>query len=385
VFVGLMIWPIGLLSSFAGSVAMAWSNRRRELRADRLAAKVLGSWEPIGEALKRIMGHPRSGRISGAECRKLGHLMFAQANGSSGGIFGTHPKMTQRIRRADRTWDGVPIYENTDSKFADPSQMVDMERVEQTLCDLAASKVDVFRAADAVVVTVPALLLFDPRHRSIAPAVLDAPILETVEILWDCIEAVDPKERFALTELAFATARQFGTPTLGGILKSISDQLPSDSWPAWFWTQVFLDAIVHEQVPTRVTMKDCRGCTKELAQVFSLGASLDSGTVSVRNMRELRFQRLWMAAGLESMDYVPVDDITPKTLSRAVKTLSHLPKKHLSILLKRLVDLFETQDRVSADQAAYLRYLTASWNMVTEEPPFTMISKSPSEPQLTYR
>ena len=32
-----------------------------------------------------------------------------------------------------------------------------------------------------------------------------------------------------------------------------------------------------------------------------------------------------------------------------------------------------------------MRYLTARWNVTTAEPPFTMISKTVSEPQLSFR
>ena len=121
---GAALWPMGLIPSLAGSAVMAMTNRRRELRADRLAARILGSWEPIGDALKRIMGHDFHGRIAGPDVRTLGHLMFAQANGRSGGMLATHPKMERRIRRADRRWDGVALFEADEDTPADVAEAV---------------------------------------------------------------------------------------------------------------------------------------------------------------------------------------------------------------------------------------------------------------------
>jgi Zn-dependent protease with chaperone function len=387
---GVMIWPMGMVSSIAGAASMARNNRRRELRADRRAARILGSWEPIGAAIQRIMGHPESGQILDPECRKLGSLMFVQADGSSAGIFDPHPKMEKRVLCADPSWDGTPIYENSDEDFADddftdPSQLVDMQRVESALSEVDAATVNVFRDADAAMITIPALLLMNSDHRSIASSLLDETYSQPVEMLWQCIESIDPKERFALTELTFAATKDSSTSSVGRLLQGISDQLPGDAWSAWFWTQVFIDAIVDEQVPARVTMKDCRKCIRELTKILSLAASLDTGTDSARNMRELRFQRLWMATRLNPVDYIPCEEISTNELSKATEKLSHLPKAHLNIILKCLVESFESQDRVNPDQAAFLRYLTARWDTTTSEPPFTMISKTAGEPQLSFR
>ncbi|WP_372898237.1 hypothetical protein [Stieleria sp.] len=57
----------------------------------------------------------------------------------------------------------------------------------------------------------------------------------------------------------------------------------------------------------------------------------------------------------------------------------------MKFLINCLVELFQSQDRVSADQAAYLRYLTARWSIATCEPPFSMISRSASDAKLCFR
>ncbi len=381
---GMMIWPMGLISSCAGAMAMAMNNRRRELRADRLAISVLGSPEPIAEALKRILGHTRSGKIAGAESRKLGHLMFSQASGGSGGLFGSHPAMDKRIRRVDRLWDGVPTYENNDEHAFDLSHLVDLEQVESALADLDLAKVELYRDRKAALVTIPSLLLFDPALRSLVKTLPNPATVESVETLWQCISDVDASQRFALTELAISTANQSQDASVEQMLLAIEDGLPEDAWIAWFWTQIFLDALADQRTPPRVTMKDCRGCTDELAEIFSLAVSLDSGSGSACNMRELRFQRLWMATGLDAVEYIPPDEIPRELLAASVGKLSHLPKVKLKCLINCLVELFQAQDCVSADQAVYLRYLTARWNVATPEPPFSMISRSASDAKLCF-
>ncbi len=381
---GMMIWPMGLISSCAGAVAMAMNNRRRELRADRLAATVLGSSEPIAEALKRILGHNRSGRIAGAESRKLGHLMFSQASGGSGGLFGSHPAMGKRIRLVDRSWDGVPTYENNDAHAFDPSQLVDLDQVESALAAVDAAKVDLYRDPKALLVTIPSLLLYEPELRSLMKKLPDQSAAESTEMLWQCIGDVDATERFALTELAFSTALGTEDASVIGMLQTINGALPEDAWTAWFWTQVFVDAIVDDQVPARVTMNDCRGCTEELAEIFSLAVCFDSGSPSAVNMRELRFQRLWMATGLESVEFLPGDQICRELLVDAVETLSHLPKTKLKVLIKCLVDSFQSGDGVNVDQAAYLRYLAARWDVATPQAPVAMISHSAGPVRLSF-
>lgn len=382
---GMMVWPMGLVSSCAGAAAMALNNRRRELRADRLAAKVLGSWEPLAEALKRIAGHHCSGRIAGAECRKLGHLMFSQANGSSGGLFGSHPRMQRRIKLADRSWDGVPTYENAEDAFADPSQCVDLERVENALAELDSAKVELFRSSDSTTVTVPTLLLFDDPCRGLLRQVCDAPVSDAVEILWQCIETIDTKQRFALTELTFATARESTSPSIGDSLTQLDAVLPRDCWSAWFWTQVFIDALVDEQKPARVTKKDCRGFESQLATLFSLAVALDTGDGTAGNMHALRFQRLWMSTGLEPVEFICFDELNYRDVAEAAGQLSCLPRTKLRILVNCITDFYQSQSSVSADQAGFIRYLTARWNVAAGKSPMEMVACSHHEPQLSFR
>lgn len=382
---GLMIWPMGMISSFAGAAVMATSNRRRELLADKLAARVLGSWEPITDALKRIAGHGRSGKIAGAECRKLGHLMFSQANGSSGGVFGSHPKMLRRIRRGDQRWDGVPLYENPEDVPFDPSAMVDMDRVEQLLQDLDASRVGLFRETQSAQVTIPSLILYEASNRDLIDPLLPESIRQPVQMVWQCIEDLDPNQLFALTELTCDSVKETRSDSVCETLRSISERLPHPAWYAWFWSEIFLGSIEGDRQSQRVTLRDCRDSINELAIVISLATGFDGDSPMESNMRELRFQRTWMSFGLEPVSYQRGDRITPEELSDAVKELAQLPRTKLTPILLSVIDMFESQGNMSALQATYIRYLMASWKIVAPESPLNMISKSSSDAQCTFR
>src|SRR6056297_1117023 len=109
ILLGLVCYPMGIVGSLVGSLMLAFTNRRRELRADRIAAAVLGDPAAIADALKMVLGDQIGSRLTNPQLRACGHVMFAQANGVSGGFLGSHPTLQTRIYRREKKWDGVPL------------------------------------------------------------------------------------------------------------------------------------------------------------------------------------------------------------------------------------------------------------------------------------
>ena len=381
---GMMIWPMGMISSIAGAMVMAWSNRRQEFRADKLAAKILGSWEPIGDALKRIMGHNRRGRILGPECRKYGHLMFSQATGSSGGLLCTHPKMSKRIRRADKKWDGIPLFESDAVPRVDAAELIDLERVGQALAEFPAASVEIFRDPGALQVTIPSLMLWDASHRQQSRANLDEKLHQPVEMLSQCLENASDGERFALHELTLHTSLSGDPKTFAPTLQAIQESLPVDAWFQRLWGQVFLNCST-PQPPVKVSMKDFRACKDELATVVSVGVGLGASGNMGSTMSELRFQRVWMLTGLEMRSCVALEDVDFDDFVRSVERMALLPTRLREGMIKGLIEVFGENDRLPISQAALIRYLSVAWSVRPKLSAMAMVCRDISEPQLRLR
>ena len=80
-----------VLGLFA-SMIVAWFSRQREYRADAASAHLLGSPQPMVQALARLGGLP-----PGALPQNLSALGISPSPGTWGALFSTHPPFEQRI------------------------------------------------------------------------------------------------------------------------------------------------------------------------------------------------------------------------------------------------------------------------------------------------
>lgn len=359
---GLMLWPMGLISSLVGAVIMATTNRGRELRADKLAAKVLGTWAPIGDALKRILGHDHHGRIAGPDGRKLGHLMFAQANGRSGGLLATHPKIERRIKRADRSWDGVPIYESEEMGVV-TSQVVDESVQVSVLGDLDPNMVTLFEDPEAVMLTMPTLLLFDPEHDHIVAQLSGGKLVEPIRQLRSHIADIDDRERFALIELVLQLAVSSKDPSVKQMLEQIRDLAPGNAWELQCWVHVYLMLITGKNKAVKVRHKNFDKCVRQTLEVISIGASIGKA-----GSAELQFQRVWGHTGLAPISVMCIDAYDFPDLDEAVETLRLVPRQLREELANGFSVALLQRNRMGAIEAAFLRYLCLRWEVATRSP-----------------
>ena len=89
-FVTVMVSQL-VLGVFA-SMIVAWFSRRREFRADAASANLLGSPQPMVQALARL-----GGLQPGALPQNMAASGISPSPGSWGALFATHPPMEQRI------------------------------------------------------------------------------------------------------------------------------------------------------------------------------------------------------------------------------------------------------------------------------------------------
>lgn len=98
---------VALLAPIAASLIQMAVSRSREYEADRGAAELLGSGEPLARALQRIevIAAQRPMAVQPAQAQAYIHNPLAEARSSRGGgpnmakLFSTHPPTEERIRR----------------------------------------------------------------------------------------------------------------------------------------------------------------------------------------------------------------------------------------------------------------------------------------------
>jgi heat shock protein HtpX len=99
---------VSLLAPIAASLIQMAVSRSREFEADRGAAELIGSGEPLARALQKIetIATQRPMAVQPAQASHYIHNPLAEARSSRGGqantfakLFSTHPATDERIRR----------------------------------------------------------------------------------------------------------------------------------------------------------------------------------------------------------------------------------------------------------------------------------------------
>jgi heat shock protein HtpX len=101
----LAVLLVSLLAPIAAGLLQMAVSRSREFEADRGAAALLGTGEPLARALERIEKYAKGIplQVSPTQAYKYIHNPLAEARGSNGlrmaRLFSTHPATEERIRR----------------------------------------------------------------------------------------------------------------------------------------------------------------------------------------------------------------------------------------------------------------------------------------------
>lgn len=105
--VGVALAIAGWLGTVFGSWIKAAVSRQREYLADASAVQFTRNPAGIRDALRRIGGTRRRGRLATPNAPEASHLFFAQGvEIGLQSVFATHPPLKKRIRAIDRAWDG---------------------------------------------------------------------------------------------------------------------------------------------------------------------------------------------------------------------------------------------------------------------------------------
>ncbi|MCA9215153.1 MAG: M48 family metallopeptidase [Planctomycetales bacterium] len=105
------LWPVGVVGLFFATIAKAGISQQREYLADATAVELTRNPHGVANALKRIAGFDKGTRVRSPMAIEASHLFFARGVGFNR-LLSTHPPITDRIRRLDPLWDGVPEFED---------------------------------------------------------------------------------------------------------------------------------------------------------------------------------------------------------------------------------------------------------------------------------
>ncbi len=366
---GLVCFPMGVVGALVGSLLLAATNRRRELRADRIAAAVLNDPTAVSDALKMILGDQWGARLSRPQSRAWGHVMFAQANGSSGGLLGSHPTLQARIRIQDPQWDGLPLYEaasgdsasedragpasDDEACAAGPSPYTTAGEL-GPLQNVSADLIALFRDPTAGGVTLPALLLFEASDRPLAEHVRGGQLNNPIASLWAVLEGLQADERIALLDVCRHTVRQLDRSAAAEVLALVDDVADAAGEAAWnlqAWR-----ALLHSS--TRRPAKMPRAKIGKLEDIFrDLIELLSIMSVAAENggLAEFRFHRGWGRLGLPLAGVLPADVLAWPDLEAALRKAVRTPAPLRQQIADACLAALTADGRLDVTQAAMAR------------------------------
>jgi Zn-dependent protease with chaperone function len=122
---GLALLIIGWIGHVFGKMIQAAVSRQREFLADAAAVQFTRYPEGLVGALKKLGGTASHGKFDTPNAHEVSHYCFAQNFGSAfGGLFATHPPLSERIRSLDPAWNGA-----FSASVIEPSEVIAVEPV----------------------------------------------------------------------------------------------------------------------------------------------------------------------------------------------------------------------------------------------------------------
>jgi len=125
VLVAIAVMLVGYIGLFFGRWIKAAVSRQREYLADASAVQFTRDPDGIAGALKKIAVYSDASYLN-VETEEVSHMLFG--NGAPMSMFSTHPPLTQRIQRIDKSFRREDLVEL--AKRIQREEMADAERVD---------------------------------------------------------------------------------------------------------------------------------------------------------------------------------------------------------------------------------------------------------------
>lgn len=100
---------VGGISAFAGNALRAAVSRKRQRLADAEAVQFTRDPASLASALKKVGGLERRGLLSKDTPSEIAHMFFCEPLDRVffAGLFAAHPRLEERVRALEPTWDGA--------------------------------------------------------------------------------------------------------------------------------------------------------------------------------------------------------------------------------------------------------------------------------------
>jgi Zn-dependent protease with chaperone function/uncharacterized tellurite resistance protein B-like protein len=128
--IALVMIIVGYLGALAGRILQAAVCRRRELLADASAVQFTRNPDGLKDALLKIAGLDRHGRLAAARTAEVAHMLFAAGLDRA---FATHPPLAERIRALDPSFDTSALERIAKRTLAVPTPDRDLEQLTSRL------------------------------------------------------------------------------------------------------------------------------------------------------------------------------------------------------------------------------------------------------------
>ncbi len=264
VLLAVAMMVIGYIGVLFANLIKAAVSRNREFLADSSAVQFTRNPSGIAGALKKIGGLGAGSEIGNEHAAEMSHFYFAKGTGNSlFSIFSTHPPLAERVRRLEPGFRGTfpeipdgflaPLDEEIPVLAAGFAQRASgtPAAAAEIVASVGTMTADGIGYAAALLKSLPPELLQAARTCDGARAILLGMLLDVrpqirsiqrqllglepgattaaaVEELLPLLDAIDPRLRLPLADLAVASLRTLGVPSAGRFMDEIDALISAD-------------------------------------------------------------------------------------------------------------------------------------------------------------
>lgn len=415
--VGIALLAVGYIGVFFARLIKASIARQREYLADASAVQFTRQSDGIAGALKKIGGLAEGSKLTASDGEEVAHMLFGDGVGYSA-LFATHPRLTDRIRRLQPSFDpaefaeiaadwsnphqvaedddsasiarfapasshraaaghAAPLPSSLDEIAVTPQQVVaqvgnpdtaDYAAASSLSMSLADELVDAAHSrADAMAVVLALLIGRDvhvrERQLGLVTRYFDERTSERVVELHAHAQRLHPMQRLPLAALAFPALRRHARPQLQVLVIALKQLIDADGRVTL--DEYCLATLIRIQVidaldPSasrvlgRITLAEVAA---ELADLFSV--------LAARGHDDAESARRAYALGMNEVlprqlpTYAPPEDWT-RALDRALPRLDLLAPAGKQCVILGLTHAISADGRVSVSEAELLRTVCAA-------------------------
>jgi len=370
IFVGMIVWPFGLIGTLGAALLSLAICRSREELADAEAVSHARNPQGLADAMRRVMGHPHHGRLRHLRCPTIAPMLFVSPSRHEH-WYSTHPPLLRRIAAIDPAGGLQPIERDSPVVITLTNKSTKTAKVLRTLfpenlstvglpgltnIDFLTSPVDVFDnlldQPETWAMTVPLLMGWKPSDS-------DPVKTKIQEALCDG----DPRQRFALLIQAIESAKGFHPSTRSDVVDQVSrwrEQTDNSDWLAcgslWLLQKSLLGNYpIVDEVP-RASDESASDAARVIMSVFS-GCDEDNP------MADYEFARGWSELRYREAVRVPIKLLEWQHFETSVEIFSTVEKRERHDLFLACAHVVSADSRIDLTEAVLCHVLKVALDL----------------------